>query len=694
MSSATLTVTAARSRLDEITRQDVSAQQKVSDALDLGTEYLSADFGYLAVTDEQFDYWDPIVSTDVPDGIPDHVPRDLSTTYCRRTAEADEQVALHDLPAQGLTDDPGYQTFGCHCYLGTPLMIDGTRRGTVCFVSEEPRSTSFDDVELLFADLLARVLGYEVQRDWEERKLRNQTNLTTVLNRVLRHNLRNDMTVIRGHTQAMADQLESDTHSDLILENVDQLIELGDKARDLESVIDQTAPREPTDLSRLAACVAGTVEENAPAAAISVDATEEVVTPVRPSFEQALREVLENAVKHGGESPTVSVGIEQTPTAVSIRVTDDGPGLPSQEREVLENEAETPLVHGSGLGLWLVHWIVTTHGGTVESTVTGRGTTMTVSIPRAPESSAEASTGSSGGASVGSSGKPSVESFGTPSSTDRDPIPELTRARDQYRAAFKESNDAMVITDDDGRIIDANSTAAEIYGVDREALLGQSVPEFLPDEFDFATAWESFMASGNTRDTMTIFDSDGHERMLEYAGTADIVPGQHLLVSHDITDRVERQAELRMKTRAMDNAPIGITISDPSADDNPLIYANDQFCDQSGYEKSEVLGRNCRYPQGEGTDPEAVDRIRRAIRDQEPVTETLRNYRKSGTMFWNRLTVAPVKDEQGRLKNYVGFQEDVTESVERDQAMAKLMENVTLPASIDLENDREERGDA
>lgn len=609
MSSANPTVHTARNRLDEIVRQDTSTQQKATDALDLGIEYLGADFGYLAVTDEQFNYWEPIVSTEIPEGVPEHSPRELSTTYCRRTTEDDTQIALHDLPNQGFADDPGYQTFGCHCYLGTPLIVDGTQRGTVCFVSEEPRSRPFDDAELLFAELLARVLGDEFKCDRKEKKIRNQANLTTVLSRILRHNLRNNMTVIRGHAQAMADQLESELRSDLILKNVDKLIKLGDKARTLESVIDQTASREPTDIGALAARVVSTADDETPAASITVDASEGLTTLVRPNFERALKELLDNAVKHGGDSPTVAVEVEQTPTAVAVHVTDDGPGLPRQERDVLENEAETPLVHGSGLGLWIVHWIVTGHGGTVESTVTADGTRMTVSVPQATE--------------------PPADSM----PTGQDRVPECTRARDQYQAAFEESNDAMVITDDDGRIIDANSTAADLYGATREALLGQSVPELLPDDFDFDATWESFLASGTTRDTMTIVDGDRCERTVEYTGTANIVPGQHLFVSRDITDRVEQQSELRAKARATDDEPTGITIGDTSVSGNPLRHANERFCEQFGSDKFEVLGRNCRFPQDEAINAEALDRIRQSISNREPITETVRDHCEDGTEF-------------------------------------------------------------
>ena len=654
MRNTRITAQTARTRLDEIVRRETPIQQTVREALDLGTEYLGADFGYLAMIDEHTNWWDPVVSTDAPSTIPEHTPRKLSTTYCRRTVEGDQQVALHNIPEQGLTDDPGYQTFGCHCYLGTPLVVDGTQRGTVCFVSEEPRSEPFDDAPLLFVELLARVLGHEIKCERKETKLRNQANLTTVLNRVLRHNLRNNMTVIRGHTQAMADQLADDTHSDRLLKNVDELIALGEKARDLESAMDQTASREPTDIGSLAACVASTIEEATPEAEVTVDATDEITTALRPSFEQALTELIENAVKHGGESPTVVVSVERTATDVIVHVSDDGPGLPKQEREVLEHGAETPLVHGSGLGLWLVNWIVTNHGGSVDSTVTEAGTRMTVSVPHVDEP------------------------MGDPETTADERLPEITRARDQYHAAFEESNEAMVITDDAARILDANETAATLYGVGTTELRGRLLSEVVPESVDFEARWEAFTADGTDRGTLTVSDARGGKRVIEYAGTADIVPGQHLIIAHDITERVQRETEIERKTRVIDNAPVGITISDPHQEDNPLIYANEKICEQTGFSSSEIHGRNCRFMQGPATDSETVDRIRTAIRNEEPITEIIRNYRKDGTPFWNRLTIAPIRDEAGRLTNYAGFQEDVTEYVNRSQQVSSLKKELDI----------------
>ncbi|MFB6219086.1 MAG: PAS domain-containing protein [Halobacteriaceae archaeon] len=130
-------------------------------------------------------------------------------------------------------------------------------------------------------------------------------------------------------------------------------------------------------------------------------------------------------------------------------------------------------------------------------------------------------------------------------------------------------------------------------------------------------------------------------------------------------ERRERERELERKDRAMDEAPVGITITGSAGDDNPLIYVNGRFEDMTGYGREEIIGRDCRFLQGEDTAEEPVAEMRAAIDADEPVTVELRNYRKDGTEFWNRVSIAPVYDENGSVSNYVGFQRDITDERRR-----------------------------
>jgi len=141
--------------------------------------------------------------------------------------------------------------------------------------------------------------------------------------------------------------------------------------------------------------------------------------------------------------------------------------------------------------------------------------------------------------------------------------------------------------------------------------------------------------------------------------------------TRDVAEREERQRELRLLQQAINDADTGITLSDPSQDDNPLVYVNDAYEELTGYSAEETLGRNCRYLQGEDTEPERVAALRDAINEEEPVTVELRNYRKDGTEFWNRLTVTPIYDDDGTLVRYLGTQQDATERKERERRLTR-----------------------
>ena len=122
--------------------------------------------------------------------------------------------------------------------------------------------------------------------------------------------------------------------------------------------------------------------------------------------------------------------------------------------------------------------------------------------------------------------------------------------------------------------------------------------------------------------------------------------------------------------RAVDEAPIGITISDPSLPDNPMVYINEAYEELTGYGADLALGRNCRFLQGPDTDEAAVAEMRDAIENREPVDVEVVNYREDGTPYWNHVTIAPLFDEDDNLTHFVGFQNDVTDRKEAE-AVAK-----------------------
>ncbi|TQQ81682.1 PAS domain S-box protein [Halonotius roseus] len=255
----------------------------------------------------------------------------------------------------------------------------------------------------------------------------------------------------------------------------------------------------------------------------------------------------------------------------------------------------------------------------------------------------------------------------------------------RFERLFEATNDATFVLDAESLLITAcNPAASDLLGYSRATILETEPAElFAPDQPDeLAAFFEDLIAAGNAwTDELTCETKAGEQRAIEISATTfETSTDTSILLSiRDITERKAYREELELKTQAIDGAPIGITISDPSQPDNPMVYVNDGYTELTGYPKSEATGRNCRYLQGPGTREEPVAAMREAIDNEEPVSVELRNYRKDGTAFWNRVTIAPVRDDDGAVVNFIGFQEDVTERKEREQDLQlfrRAVENV------------------
>ncbi len=129
----------------------------------------------------------------------------------------------------------------------------------------------------------------------------------------------------------------------------------------------------------------------------------------------------------------------------------------------------------------------------------------------------------------------------------------------------------------------------------------------------------------------------------------------------------------RLYERALASTSTGVAISDMRQPGQPIVYCNRAFETITGYPSHEVLGRNCRFLQGEETDPATVAQLRAAIAAGEECQVILKNYRRDGTPFWNELTISPIRDEQGTLTHYVGVQNDITQR-RQDEEVRRLMQ--------------------
>lgn len=137
-----------------------------------------------------------------------------------------------------------------------------------------------------------------------------------------------------------------------------------------------------------------------------------------------------------------------------------------------------------------------------------------------------------------------------------------------------------------------------------------------------------------------------------------------VITLRDVKDAHARDSRQLLLQRAIESATEGITISVEQAGDHAIIYVNPAFERLTGYAAQEVLGRNCRFLQAEDVDQPEREVIRQALREAKHCVVTLRNYRKDGSLFWNRLTISPVRDGAGQLSHFIGIQSDVTAQTE------------------------------
>jgi PAS domain S-box-containing protein len=118
---------------------------------------------------------------------------------------------------------------------------------------------------------------------------------------------------------------------------------------------------------------------------------------------------------------------------------------------------------------------------------------------------------------------------------------------------------------------------------------------------------------------------------------------------------------------AVEMTRMPMILADPRQDDTPIVFANNAFLDLTGYEEGEVLGRNCRFLQGAGTDPEHVRRLREALAAGQATAVEILNYRRDGTPFWNAVFMGPVHNPEGEVIYYFASQLDVTQRRESEQ---------------------------
>jgi signal transduction histidine kinase len=260
--------------------------------------------------------------------------------------------------------------------------LDGTQRTVEVTM---PDNRALEVTVTPIEDVHDRVIGHGlVLRDITAR--RNYRQRIQITNRVLRHNLRNEMTVVIGNAEtieAASDDEKVTRLADRIIDAADSLTASGTKAREVEELLGGDADPSPTAIDEVAERVAAEVREEHPDATISLHTDGDCRGIALDGIDAAIRETIANAVDHHPGEATVDVWVEPDGESVVVTVIDDGPGIPDHEAEVVfDRGGESALSHASGTGLWLIKWLVERSGGSV-AIDTPDGTRVRLSLPRA-----------------------------------------------------------------------------------------------------------------------------------------------------------------------------------------------------------------------------------------------------------------------------------------------------------------------
>ncbi len=151
-----------------------------------------------------------------------------------------------------------------------------------------------------------------------------------------------------------------------------------------------------------------------------------------------------------------------------------------------------------------------------------------------------------------------------------------------------------------------------------------------------------------------------------------------------VTDLNDEQGPINLELlkKAVDASHDGIVIAEQEGDDNILIYVNKAFERLTGYTADEILYQDCRFLQTGDREQEGLQEVRAAIKEGRSTRVVLRNYHKDGTMFWNELSLSPIRNDQDQLTYYIGIQKDVTAQIEAEaRARAAEEELAALKAS-------------
>ncbi len=222
-----------------------------------------------------------------------------------------------------------------------------------------------------------------------------------------------------------------------------------------------------------------------------------------------------------------------------------------------------------------------------------------------------------------------------------------------------------------------NKAGEQLIGIPRETMIGKTDYDFFTKaQADFFIKIDREVLANKTLLDIPEEEVQTQHQGLRYLHTKKIpIFDQHhepaflLGLSEDITDRKHIEETLRIQQKALEHSPNGILITDATKPDNPIVYCNRNAEAITGYSFQELKGKNCRILQGEDRDQDEIDTIRKSVLQGKACQVELRNYKKNGALFWNHMSIAPVKDPKGDISHFVGVMVDITARKKAEESL-------------------------
>lgn len=262
---------------------------------------------------------------------------------------------------------------------------------------------------------------------------------------------------------------------------------------------------------------------------------------------------------------------------------------------------------------------------------------------------------------------------------------DLEEEHARVAAIVDSSEDAIISTDVQGKIVRVNTGAQRLLGYTADAIIGRPltclVAEQNPRTLSWALGQLVLDDSSRPLETELVGKDGGHVEVSVTFSPVRNVAGVLIglaVIARDVTARKRAEALVQLRGLAMDAATEGIVIADATQPDQPLLYVNSAFQRITGYTSSEVIGKNCRILQGPDTDRSTVSRLHNAIREGVSCSVEVLNYKSDGSPFWNALSISPLRDSTGVITHFVGVLTDITQRkrLEEQFRVAQKMEAV------------------